>query len=117
MKRNNFTAAGFSTPSAVVFLAASLSRFGYMYGMMRHPLRVLIRLFTALFLAALAFGDFLLRVRLAGKVNSISARAEWLQRWSRVQLRNLRIDVTCHGEPPMRGLLVSNHLSYTDVLV
>jgi 1-acyl-sn-glycerol-3-phosphate acyltransferase len=98
-------------------MPADGSRSDYMNGMMRHPLRVLIRFFTALFLAALASGDFLLRVWMAGKADSMRARAEWLQRWSRVQLRNFHIDVTYHGEPPQRGLLVSNHLSYTDVLV
>lgn len=104
-----------SAQAAVI--PADGSRSDYMNGMTRHPLRVLIRLFVALFLAVLASGDFLLRVWLAGKTGSLQARAKWLQRWSRMQLRNFHIDVTYHGEPPTRGLLVSNHLSYTDVLV
>lgn len=44
-------------------------------------------------------------------------RALWFHQWSPVALRalNVRVDVT--GTPPRSGLLVSNHLSYVDVLV
>jgi 1-acyl-sn-glycerol-3-phosphate acyltransferase len=43
-------------------------------------------------------------------------RALWLHRWSRVLLRRWGISVGSRGAMPMSGLVVSNHLSYLDVL-
>ncbi len=43
--------------------------------------------------------------------------ARWLSRWSWRTLRWLNVRVTARGTPPERGMLVSNHLSYLDVLV
>jgi 1-acyl-sn-glycerol-3-phosphate acyltransferase len=48
---------------------------------------------------------------------SFQDRAAWLHRWSRAALEALRIVVTAEGEIPPSGLIVSNHLSYVDVLV
>ena len=45
------------------------------------------------------------------------ARGKWLQRWSRHILKLLRVNVSYIGLPPAKGLLVSNHLSYLDVLL
>jgi lyso-ornithine lipid O-acyltransferase len=42
---------------------------------------------------------------------------DWLQHWSRKALRVLRFDVEIIGNIPTRGVLVSNHLSYVDILV
>lgn len=44
-------------------------------------------------------------------------RAEWLNHWCCVLLRRLQIPITVHGSPPNSGLVVSNHLSYLDILV
>jgi 1-acyl-sn-glycerol-3-phosphate acyltransferase len=44
-------------------------------------------------------------------------RARWLAFWSRMTLRALRVRVRTEGMPPRRGLLVSNHLSYLDIVV
>jgi 1-acyl-sn-glycerol-3-phosphate acyltransferase len=44
-------------------------------------------------------------------------RAQWLHESCRAGLRRLRIAVQCQGSFPGRGLLVSNHLSYLDILV
>jgi 1-acyl-sn-glycerol-3-phosphate acyltransferase len=44
------------------------------------------------------------------------ARGFWLHRWSRVLLRRWKISVESMGAMPMSGLVVSNHLSYLDVL-
>jgi len=43
-------------------------------------------------------------------------RAEWLHRWCRVGLQRLGISVEQRGDFPCRGLVVSNHLSYLDIL-
>ena len=85
--------------------------------MLRHPFRILGH--------GLAFGgitiaaaiDYLVRIRLPGRHRDYSIRALWLQYWSRWTLRLLHIQVSCTGTPPHRGLLVSNHVGYLDVLV
>jgi 1-acyl-sn-glycerol-3-phosphate acyltransferase len=47
----------------------------------------------------------------------LHARAVWLHRWCRFACRVLGIRVTKHGSMPSSGLLVSNHLSYLDIIV
>src|SRR6266699_4534623 len=47
----------------------------------------------------------------------LHARAAWLHRWSRFACRVLGIRVTTRGSMPSSGLLVSNHLSYLDIVV
>jgi lyso-ornithine lipid O-acyltransferase len=48
---------------------------------------------------------------------TLAHRAEWLHRWCGVTLRRLNISVTVDGIYPASGLIVSNHLSYLDILV
>jgi lyso-ornithine lipid O-acyltransferase len=48
---------------------------------------------------------------------SEAERAEWLHRWCSAALQRLGIGVRAEGEFPQNGLLVSNHLSYLDILV
>lgn len=62
-----------------------------------------------------AGGDGLVRA-LAGK-RSHTDRAQWLHRWCAFLLRRLSIELRMNGEFPARGLVVSNHLSYLDILV
>jgi 1-acyl-sn-glycerol-3-phosphate acyltransferase len=62
-----------------------------------------------------AGGDALLR-SLAGK-RSHAERAQWLHRWCAFLLRRLSIELRVSGDVPDRGLIVSNHLSYLDILV
>ena len=49
--------------------------------------------------------------------HSLPARAAWLQKSSRRVLRILRVQIHASGPVPGAGLLVSNHLSYLDILV
>lgn len=78
---------------------------------------------TALRIAALfytvlgALFDFL-RIRITSR-NGVSAeqRAHWLHRWCRKGLPRFGIHFTVDGTTPSSGLLVSNHLSYLDILV
>ena len=44
-------------------------------------------------------------------------RAFWLQSACRGVLSSLGIKYSVHGSPPTQGLVVSNHLSYLDVLI
>jgi 1-acyl-sn-glycerol-3-phosphate acyltransferase len=48
---------------------------------------------------------------------SPEARIRWLHNSCRLVLQRLEIDVSIEGTFPSRGLLVSNHLSYIDILV
>ena len=72
---------------------------------------------SALMLFLTAYLDFVFRIKLGGRAKSLKARAKWLQLWAGRLLRILRVDVEWQGTPPSRGLMVSNHLGYVDVLV
>lgn len=45
------------------------------------------------------------------------ARADWLHRFAAAALHGLGIEFTAHGAFPERGALISNHLSYLDIVV
>lgn len=48
---------------------------------------------------------------------TLEQRALWLQASARSVLKSLNIGLQVQGEPPTRGLVVSNHLSYLDIIV
>ncbi len=56
------------------------------------------------------------RMRSRGRFAALD-RARWLHDSSRLALRMVGIHVEASGAPPAEGLVVSNHLSYMDVLV
>jgi 1-acyl-sn-glycerol-3-phosphate acyltransferase len=64
----------------------------------------------------LAIVSYLLTVALAFPKNKRLARAGWLSRASRRHLRCFGYSAEISGEIPRHGLLVSNHLSYLDIL-
>jgi lyso-ornithine lipid O-acyltransferase len=45
------------------------------------------------------------------------ARADWLHRFCAAALKGLKIDVGAVGNFPERGAVISNHLSYVDIVV
>jgi len=47
----------------------------------------------------------------------LHARAAWLHAWCRFACRVLGIRVRTYGSMPSSGLLISNHLSYLDIVV
>ena len=71
--------------------------------------------FVALCLAEAV--EWLLLIALPGRRCSLSARAGWLHRFCRRLVRLLGYRPTYGGDAPRGGLLVSNHLSYLDVIV
>lgn len=79
--------------------------------------RAAYRLCYVLLLFLVAFLDFAFRLWLGGNARSIPARARWLKLWAGRFVRALHIEVQFQGQPPIRGILASNHLSYTDILV
>lgn len=80
-----------------------------------HPVRVSVRLVRLAGALTFAAADYLVAVY--WKHRTLSAKARWLQRHARRILRVLSVDPRYHGSPPAKGLLVSNHLSYLDILV
>jgi 1-acyl-sn-glycerol-3-phosphate acyltransferase len=58
----------------------------------------------------------LIRLRLAGRMGPLD-RARWLHKWCAIGLRRLHVHYRGEGPTPQRGLLVSNHLSYLDIMV
>lgn len=51
------------------------------------------------------------------RLPTYAERAKWLHRWCEKLLRRLRVRYETQGEYPSQGLIVSNHLSYVDILV
>ncbi len=83
----------------------------------RHPLRVTGRFiwFVGVVLAAVL--DFLFHNAFRRKNSAPPVRALWLQRHSRRALKIFNLEARADGPVPARGLLVSNHLGYLDILV
>lgn len=54
--------------------------------------------------------------RLRGPL-TLERRAEWMQQSARTILGALGIHLAIEGQPPARGLVVSNHLGYFDIVV
>jgi lyso-ornithine lipid O-acyltransferase len=73
--------------------------------------RLLILLVTSL-QACLAF-----LARRVYRPLTTAERAQWLHNSCQSALRRLNIQTASDGQFPLRGLLVSNHLSYLDILV
>jgi 1-acyl-sn-glycerol-3-phosphate acyltransferase len=63
-----------------------------------------------------ALFDYFFDVVLNAPKNLRTARAVWLQRTARAHLKIFGGSVTVAGELPKSGLLVSNHLSYLDIV-
>jgi lyso-ornithine lipid O-acyltransferase len=78
-------------------------------------LRVIYRLVFFIVAALLCLADYARR-RISGRLSEVQ-RAEWLQRWCIFGLRVIDAVVEVEGNVPTRGLIVSNHLSYLDILV
>jgi lyso-ornithine lipid O-acyltransferase len=88
-----------------------------MKGFYQHPFRVIGRLLWFAFEVLEAFFVFLFRCVFCPKDSRQRARALWLQRTARHVGRTFRLQIQSTGTIPASGLLVSNHLSYVDILV
>jgi 1-acyl-sn-glycerol-3-phosphate acyltransferase len=75
-------------------------------------IRRAVALGLALILCVLSFW----LTRLRGPM-TLERRALWLQRACRMILASLGIRATIEGKPATSGLVVSNHLSYLDILI
>ena len=82
---------------------------------LKHPLRITGRL---LWLGAeLALGGFRYIFTCAFRPADMASRGVWLQCLCRRMLRVFGVALDVSGAIPARGLLVSNHLSYVDIIV
>jgi len=86
-------------------------------GFRRHPLRVIARLGRLAVAILISLLDYLFRCAFHRPEGRRAARAAWLHRASGRTLRYFQIKAEAAGPVPARGLLISNHLSYLDILV
>jgi lyso-ornithine lipid O-acyltransferase len=75
------------------------------------------RAFAVTFFSLCALVENAITIPFFAPAQRLHARAGWLHRWSRFACRVIGIRITTRGAMPPSGLLVSNHLSYLDVLV
>jgi 1-acyl-sn-glycerol-3-phosphate acyltransferase len=83
----------------------------------RHPLRVTGRFIWFAGAALAAALDFLFRCAFRPEKTPPSHRALWMQRHARSMSKIFRLETRAEGPVPARGLLISNHLGYLDILV
>jgi 1-acyl-sn-glycerol-3-phosphate acyltransferase len=89
-----------------------------MKGFRRHPFRVSGRLIWFGGEVLFSWVDFLFRCVLFCPAHSRRrARALWLQRICRRTNHIFHLQIQVAGEIPAHGLLISNHLSYLDILL
>jgi 1-acyl-sn-glycerol-3-phosphate acyltransferase len=68
----------------------------------------------AFVLAACVLRFWLLRLK---GPHTLERRAHWVQKSCLAILGSMDIDYSVEGQPPTHGLVVSNHLSYLDILI
>jgi lyso-ornithine lipid O-acyltransferase len=88
-----------------------------MQGLRRHPLRVITRLAGLAISITISLVDYLFRCAFRRPEAKMAARAAWLHRTTGRTLRYFQIKAQATGPVPAHGLLISNHLSYLDILV
>jgi lyso-ornithine lipid O-acyltransferase len=88
-----------------------------MKGFRQHPFRVSGRFLWFAGEVLFALGIFLFCCGLSAKTSRRRARAVWLQSLNRRVLRIFKTEILTSGTIPSSGLLISNHLSYLDILV
>jgi 1-acyl-sn-glycerol-3-phosphate acyltransferase len=75
------------------------------------------RAFAVVFCSLCALVENAMTIPFEPRARRQHARAAWLHRWSSFACRVLGIRIRTHGSVPSSGLLVSNHLSYLDIVV
>ncbi len=88
-----------------------------MNGAFRHPLRVGVRLAWLVGEMAWIALNYIPRVVLRSDCSRLQAKARWLQWGCRRVIRIFNLQIRASGPIPQQGFLVSNHLSYLDILI
>jgi lyso-ornithine lipid O-acyltransferase len=91
---------------------ASPHRAGIAFGI----LRSVIRSAGFALVLSLAAIDYVRSVLLSRHREMHSKRALWLHRWSQIVAWIIGLRLHHYGTPPTSGMIVSNHLSYLDIL-
>src|SRR5579863_8787387 len=79
--------------------------------------RAAAKLIWFLWELAVVLVDYLFTAAFVAKKNRRLARAQWLHRSCRRHIKIYSCTYSSEGPIPTRGLLVSNHLSYLDIMV
>lgn len=80
-------------------------------------LRLLLRLIWFAFDVTLIFINYVLTAAFVPKERKRLARAKWLHRSCNQNFKVYNCKVSHEGPVPTQGLLISNHMSYLDILV
>jgi 1-acyl-sn-glycerol-3-phosphate acyltransferase len=75
------------------------------------------RAFAVVFFSLCALAHNAITIPFVRRGRRVHMRAAWLHGWCRFACRVLGVRVTTRGSMPSSGLLVSNHLSYLDIVV
>src|SRR5215471_485056 len=75
------------------------------------------RAFAVVFFSLCALAHNAITLPFVPRTRRLHARAAWLHDWCRFACRVLGVRITTRGSMPTSGLLVSNHLSYLDIIV
>ena len=75
------------------------------------------RAFAVALFSLIALAHNAITILIVRREERLHTRAAWLHAWCRFACRVLGIRVRTHGSMPSSGLLVSNHLSYLDIVV
>ena len=75
------------------------------------------RAFAVVFFSLCALVQNAISIPFVRRDRRLDARGAWLHGWCRFACRVLGIRIRTHGSMPSSGLLVSNHLSYLDIVV
>ena len=79
-------------------------------------LRAVIRSLGFALALTLAAADYARTVISDRRRLTVPRRALWSQRWGRILARVIGLRLHQHGTPPSSGMIVSNHLSYLDII-
>ena len=80
-------------------------------------LRISLRLSKLVVAIAASAATYFLTVHFLGRSRCIHARTAWMRKMAQRFLWALGVETDYVGEPPEHGVLVSNHVSYLDILV
>jgi lyso-ornithine lipid O-acyltransferase len=83
----------------------------------RRLFRIICGLARFIEVVVIALADYLFSCAFTHKLPKPMARAQWLQRQSRRAVKIFDVRMSVSGPVPAGGLLISNHLTYLDILV
>jgi 1-acyl-sn-glycerol-3-phosphate acyltransferase len=83
----------------------------------RHPFRLIVGILLFAWTVLAAFADYFVHCAFLPKDAKAAARPLWLHRGSIRSLKVFKATMQVSGTVPTKGLLISNHLGYLDVLV